>query len=234
MDTIQLTTFLPWLDQNWEQGEHMLICGTTGSGKTRLESQVLECRDYVVVFAVKRYDDTLKVFLEDPLPTMRHKYKKYTTWPPLYSHTHVVLWLRPMKLDDIPQQRIQFKEALQRVYLSGGWCVALDDAGYASGFLKAAEDMGILLNQGRSSKLSIVPVVQQPHSVIAKLPSESLRQTRHKIFFDYSKNKTEVKSCAEIVGIEPREMEYLMRQLPKYGFLYFGERGEFLVIQEQH
>ena len=231
METISLNQFLAWLRNNWEQGEHLVLVGTTGSGKTRLESQVLECRDYVVVFALKRYDDTLKVFTQDILPTMKEKYHLYKSWPPLYSHNHVVLWLRPMSLDDIPKQREEFKVALQKVYLSGGWTVALDDAGYASGFLKAAQDMGVLLNQGRSSKLFIVPVIQQPHSVIARIPSETLRQTRHKILFDFSKNKTEVKACAEIVGIEPREMEYQMRQLKKYSFLYYGERGEFHVTQ---
>src|SRR6266699_2171817 len=231
MEQISLGQFLAWLNTNWEQGEHIVLVGQTGSGKTRLESQILECRDYVVVLALKRYDDTLKVFHEDLLPTIKERYRIYKKWPPLYSHNRVILWLRPERIEDIPKQQKDLKQALEKIYLSGGWTVCLDDAGYAASFLKAALDIGILLNQGRSSKLSIVVVLQQPKSVIARIPSEALRQTRHKILFNCSDNDDELDACAKITGVTKAKMLLLMRNLKKYEFLYLGKEHIFHVVQ---
>ena len=213
----------------------MLVCGSTGDGKTRLCSQLLECRDYVVVIALKRYDDTLKVFIDDILPTMQEKYHLYKTWPPLYSHDRVVLWLRPLQVSDIPKQKEEFRDILQKIYVSGGWTVDLDDANYASGFLKAATEMGVLLNQGRSSKLSIVCSIQQPKSLIGRLPSEVLRQPRHKIFFNLSRNSDDLQGASDIAGIDMREMTILMHQLGEYEFLYVGKKYKmFHVVQQDH
>ena len=211
----------------------MVIVGMTGSGKTRLESQLLECRQYVIVLALKRYDDTLKVFHEDLLPSIKEKYRVYHTWPPLYSHNRIILWLRPETLSDIPKQQKDLKAALEKMYLAGGWTVTLDDAGYAASFLKAAQDMGILLNQGRSSRLSIVCALQQPKSVIARIPSETLRQTRHKILFDCSDNFTEVAACAEISGRTIGDMRGMMARLDprKYECLYIGKNRVFHIMQ---
>jgi len=177
-----------------------------------------------VVIALKQRDDTLKVFTDDILPTMKERYKLYKTWPPMYSHNRVVLWLRPIDIKDIPKQSAEFKGVLQRIYLSGGWTVDLDDANYASGFLKAAMEMGVLLNQGRSSGLSILCSIQQPKSLVGRLPSEALRQPRHKIFFDISDNDDDLQGASTITGINRNELAYLMRQLGRWDVLYIGKK----------
>ena len=231
METMPLTTFLPWLRENWQQGEHMVIVGETGRGKTRLSSQILECRDYVVVIALKRADDTLKSFYDDLLPTIKHRYIVIKKWPPLFSQNHVILWLKPQSLHDIGEQKAYLKQCLNMIYLSGGWTAYFDDAGYASGVLKAAEEMGIMLNQGRSGGLTIVVAMTQPKSVAARVPSETLRQPRHKILF-LTTNQVELKACADITGIAARELQYLMRQLKDFDFLYVGKKGTLFHVTQ--
>lgn len=59
------TPFLPWYEDfrnTWQQGEHVALVGKTGVGKTSLARDILSARDYVMVLALKRKDDTLASF----------------------------------------------------------------------------------------------------------------------------------------------------------------------------
>jgi ABC-type protease/lipase transport system fused ATPase/permease subunit len=76
VDVVPPTEFMPWgeflryFQQEWHQGEHVTMIGTTGSGKTTLLEQVIGIRSYVAIFGVKGRDDTMERFMND------HKYTR--------------------------------------------------------------------------------------------------------------------------------------------------------------
>lgn len=213
-----------WFSFNWSQGQHVVLMGPTGSGKTSLASILLEARTYVIALAVKRNDDTLEKF-------KKKQYKVVKKWPPEYGYERIILWIKPKSLDDIYDQAITIHYALQKIYLAGGWTVFFDDAGYITGYLGLGRDLGVMLNQGRSSYLSIVVGLTQPKSVVARVPSETFKQCTHQIVFKYS-NVGEIKAISDIVGIDWHEMVQLLDQLDDHDFLYIG-KGHILLVRNR-
>lgn len=100
-----------------------------------LAKDLLLCRDFVCVLAVKRNDDTLDLFHKD--------YKLIKKWPPEYDDTRVVFWLRPENFGDIADQSVALYHALEQMYRSGGWCIYFDEAGYIAGHLRLAQPLGV-------------------------------------------------------------------------------------------
>jgi energy-coupling factor transporter ATP-binding protein EcfA2 len=191
----------------WEQGEHVAIIGPTGTGKTTLVSKLLTIRDYVVVVAVKRHDDTLKRF-----PALG--YQVITSWPPAYNRRRLVFWTRPKALGDLDKQRTQVMEALEQMYLAGGWCVCFDDLSYICDQLRIRTPIVTFLNQGRSSNISAVSCCTRP----LKVPPEAFNQTRHLALFRFQ-DRREIWRCAEIAGVARGTLEYLMRTLRARDFI---------------
>lgn len=215
------------MQETWRQGEHVVIIGPTGSGKTRIAQRLLEIRGYVVVLAVKKNDETLERFMEGAKYGFS-KYKVISDWPPPYPYVRVILWAKPKELEISLEQKQKIAKALNAAYLAGGWTVFFDDAGYITGFLGQAMKLGILLNQGRSDHLTTVSAITQPKSVVARVPSETFKQVRHKLAF-YSEYEDEVKATANIFGMNWRTLQGQMEQLGEYDFLYRGKRRLLLV-----
>lgn len=190
--------------ERWKQGEHIELCGATGTGKTTVAHSILDTRDYVAVLAAKRFDDTLQRFKTGHL-FGRGRYTVIRKWPPEFNQHRVIYWQKPTKLEDQKKVTEAFHNALNEMYRSGGWCIYTDDAGYIAGTLGLAKDYGVLLNQGRSAGISMVNSIQRPHSMVQKVPVETLSQCRHHLIFKYT-DEREIKSCAEICGITYREM----------------------------
>lgn len=212
--------------QHWKQGEHVAIVGPTGTGKTTVALHVLDVREYVCVLAVKRKDDTLDLF-------KKQGYQVIQKWPPQYNTRRVIYWKKPSSLtDDLHKQAAAVHEALNKMYLAGGWCIYFDEAGYIAGNLKLSRDIGTLLNQGRSANLSIVATMTRPSSVIAQVPKEALNQPRHKLMFKFV-DEREIKACAAIAGIDWKHMLDLMQALGKHDFVSINEDGVLLVRNTQ-
>lgn len=224
------------LQSDWHQGEHVAIIGQTGTGKTTVAHRILDIRDYVCVLAIKREDDTLERFRTGE-QYGRDSYRVIRSWPPDYPFRKVILWAKPksLKRDDLQKQALAVHHALNRMYLSGGWCIYLDEAGYLAGVLGLSSAIGILLNQGRSAHISVVATMTRPSSVVARIPRESLTQVRHHLVFKYTDDR-EMKSCAEIVGLSLQSMRIFQKLLttnPQKGFsdfLYVG-KGKIIIVR---
>lgn len=226
LPTISKDEWLAAFKQNWRQGEHVLILGPTGTGKTTIALSVLSVRDYVCVIAVKRKDETLDLF-------KKQRYKVIEKWPPDYTSHKVIFWKRPKSLtDDLLTQARAIHGALSQMYLSGGWCIYLDEAGYIAGTLGLGRDIGVLLNQGRSAYLSIVVTMTRPSSVVARVPKEALNQPRHKLIFRYV-DEVEIKACAGIIGMNWRKMLDIQQSLGKHDFVYLREQDAVIVRNTQ-
>jgi len=232
-----IDTWYQWMEYHWHQGEHVLLCGPTGTGKTTVAHTLLDVREYVCVLAVKMHDDTIKRFQEGE----KYGRKRYTLirkWPPDYPNKRVIFWPKPTSITNDGEQSLLIFDALNRMYLVGGWCIYFDEAGYIAGSLGLGKALGVLLNQGRSSNISVVATVTRASSMVARVPKESMSQPRHILIFK-TKNEDEIKTLASIVGVGAHQMKYLLSLLEYHpvgngktysDFLYFGESG-FRIIR---
>ena len=222
--------------EEWLQGEHVALIGQTGTGKTTVAHHILDIRSYVTVLAIKREDDTLERFKRGE-KFGREAYTVIHKWPPDYPTHHVILWVKPKSLTpaDIKKQALAIHKALNQMYLSGGWCIYLDEAGYLAGTLGLSSAIGILLNQGRSAHISVVATMTRPSSVVARIPRESLTQVRHHLVFKYT-DEGEMKKCADIVGISMRDMREYQHELRTNSsrghsdFIYVG-KGKVTIVR---
>lgn len=112
-------TFIPnpLFPFTWEQGEHMVIIGSTGTGKTTLASQILRARKYVLSIVTKK--DSSNLLLPNDVPRNRHlkTVDDIGTDP---RRTHFVI--------DPPmdKQREEALKVYRRAWKDGAWCVFTD------------------------------------------------------------------------------------------------------------
>lgn len=157
------------LAQTWEQGEHVLISGATGSGKTALARHVDQIRidrgGHVVVFVCKMRPD--KTILED--------YKGWTRWTdakritkPSAHENKILLWPDTAKAktmrDALDIQKNVFGDAMDKLSQVGKWNLHVDEGLYVTNpsFLNFGQELAMLHALGRSSNLSITTLTQRP------------------------------------------------------------------------
>lgn len=180
----------------WEQGQHVAIVGSTGTGKTFLESRLLEMRSAVIVLRTKADDVTFTGFSKiKSIDQMRVTQLKYELMP---------------KYDE---QRAEIHRALELAWKQGKWCVAVDELFYLCEQLKLTRDVDRLLTQGRSKRISTVCGMQRPSRVTRFALSESA------LVFVFRAEGRDVKLIAE--ATTPRIIPALAA-LRKYEFAYFN------------
>lgn len=230
---ISSTEWLTEFSYNWYQGEHVVILGPTGTGKTHFAQPIVDIREYVCVLALKPRDETLERF-RDGHKYGYEQYKIIKRWPPDYGDNRVIYWEKPEGLDTLREQAERVHAALNTMYREGGWTIFIDEAGYLAGTLGLGRAVGVLLNQGRSSRISVVLCVTRPTSVIARVPKEAFSQPRHKIIFKYE-NRDELKAAAQVADMPQKDLEQYTNQLNTYfpkgytDFIYIGKGKTYIV-----
>jgi hypothetical protein len=159
----------------WFQGEHVLLLGTTGSGKTTLAVEVVGRRDHVIAFGTKGRDTTMQKLVS-------RGWERYYE-PPVHANvTHAVMWPDITKVDDpedvIPMQHEVFRKTIALIYQQGGWCAFMDELSYITDDLNLDKRVKILYGQGRSMGISILAGTQRPRFI----PVLAYDQSTH-IFF---------------------------------------------------
>lgn len=187
------------LSREWKQGEHVLVSGGTGSGKTELARHIVEIRaqrgGHVVVFCMKPLED----------PTIVNSYKSFDRWKswkkrPASYDKRILLWpdVSKAKGDKDEILRIQgevFQEAFNGINHAGKWTVQVDEGLYTTSpdFLNMGGNLAMAHAIGRSGELTMVTLTQRP----SHLPLILYGSASH-AFVGRTREATDAKRLAEL------------------------------------
>jgi hypothetical protein len=192
------------LKASWNQGEHVLIAGPTGGGKTALARHVIQTRldrgAHVIVFVGKLgEDETIKNdYLKDGFVRWEKFQKRPNGW-----QRKILLWPDTDKLKTIPAkrelQRRVFEDAFNQLSNIGLYTVQIDEGLYTCNptFLNLSDHLAMTLQMGRSNGLSAVVLTQRP----AHLPLVTYSSAGH-AFIGRATEEADRKRLAEMGGKE--------------------------------
>ena len=191
----------------WKQGEHVIVVGDTGTGKTYLESKIIPLRQHVILLRTKgddiKFDGFRKVTSQLQIGAIPFgsDAKKITRW-----------MLQP-KLSSFADQRQEIARTFQMAWIEGGWTVVVDEAYYICNKLKLQDPLDMLLTQGRSKHITLIVGMQRP----AWISRFSLSQATH--CFIFRLEGRDLKNLADALSptiIKP------IQGLTGHSFVYFN------------
>lgn len=210
--------------QTWNQGEHVVVSGGTGSGKTALGRHIDQVRidrgGFVVVFVCKlRPDQTI---LDD--------YKGFVRWDHWKKHpspheNKVLLWPNTDKIKGSnfqrqarDLQRDVFGQAFDGIARNGKWTVDLDEGLYmcSNKYMNMEDDVAMLHALGRSSGVTIVTKMQRPSNV----PLIIYGSASH-AFVGRTRERADVQRLAELGSRQTsKEMQARISALGRHDFMW--------------
>lgn len=209
------------LSRTWKQGEHVLINGSTGSGKTALARYVDQIRinngGHVVVMVCKLSPD----------PTITKDYAGWTRWKswkknPSRHDNKVLLWPDTDKVKGLrnkrEMQREVFGEAFDQLGNIGKWNVHVDEGLYVCSptYLNLGNELAMLHAMGRSSNLTITTLTQRP----SHLPLIIYSSASH-AFIGRTRESVDVKRLAELGGkYSAKELSARIDSQGRHDFLW--------------
>ena len=209
--------FMPWKEflerWQWKQGEHVLVIGRTGQGKTTLISKIIERRQHAVMFATKVHDPVLKKQFPD-----FHVYREWNK----PRHDKIMLW--PKAGEDLQSiresQAAVFQDALNSVFYDRGWCLVVDEAHWMSTELGLGQELAMFQHQARSSGISVVTGVQRP----AFIPVITYGSTSH-AFMGRINEPSDARRLTALGGVDAKELSQHLLTLPKHEWVYVDNTG---------
>lgn len=203
----------------WKQGDHVLVHGATGSGKTRLARELLQIRlnagGRVVVFVSKLLPDE----------TIEQDYAGWTRWKtwsrrPHYSEDRILLWPDVQgraQSEAIPLMRQVFGHAIDEISKVGKWCVQWDEGLIMASpsYLNFGSQMGIMYAMMRSAKGTLLTLAQRP----SHLPL-ALYANASQVFTGAVQEHSDMKRLANLDGVSSRQLRDKMAGFGKHDFLW--------------
>lgn len=212
----------------WRQGEHVLVSGGTGSGKTLLARYLDQIRlnagGSVVVFVCKMQPD----------PTIMRYYPasqgwvRWTTWKkrPPAGDNKVIFWPKVEGLtatQALTVFRREIHAALDAISKTGRWTVHLDEGLFITSptYVGAADKVGLMYQLMRSAKGTMITLAQRPSHMPLTIYSNI-----DQAFVSRAPNAEDVKRLANLDGSMPaRELQALINRNGKHDFTWLDIHG---------
>lgn len=214
-----LADFMP----RWDQGQHVIMFGRTGRGKTTLGhvlcEEACELRGAsACMFGTKARDRTLRA---TGWPIIR-------TWPPTYHQRvgkRIVYW-PPYSKPSTARERNRSKimAAFDEIMLEGGWRLFVDEMAYLVQTLGLRTVLDEFWNGARSSEISLVAASQRP----AWVSRSGVSQAEWNITFAVA-DEDDRKRVAEIFG-DRRRFNDAIQHLGEHDFLMVESLTQRAVI----
>lgn len=222
MEKLAYLDFLSVFKRKWEQGQHVLISGPTGSGKTYVAEDIKEIRQWLVVIASKKKDETLDGY---------SGFHKTDKWPPHFNTRMVLFWRKPKNIEDLQGMRVAIYRVLSDVFIVGGWTIYFDDLAFISGTLKMDRQLRMMYTQVRSNNTSLVSSVQRPWRV----PVECISQSKY-IFLFQTQDDKDIERIAQESGQSVFNLKKQAKEIGQYEFLFIehGKPPILVGAREKH
>jgi hypothetical protein len=216
--------FKEYFAAHWRPGEHIGLCGGTGSGKSTFAGGILDLRRFALVLDPKGGDETLAALKLRRLPTWPGERKMISMLdkderegrPSRYIVGPVV-----NRGEDLPKLRAAIGGALGGAFDMGGWTVFLDEAQVAADrrMMNLSGPIDRLLVAARSKGVSLVLNFQTPRWV----GNASLTQPTW-FCVSGTRDTDTVNRLAEIMGRPKAEVRGAFKALSevKYTWLIVG------------
>lgn len=217
------------LGKLWKQGEHILVTGATGSGKTELADKIIEQRlrrgAHAIVFCFKTKEDKT---IEDTY--LKGGYARYKKWPkrdfPSWER-QVVIWpdvssAKGNYRDILDIQKSVFDDAFSKLLDGGHRTVLFDDGLYLVNpqFLGMSGPLAMAHAMGRSGHLTCITNTQRP----SHLPLILYSSADH-AFVGATRESSDVKRLAELQAEESsRDLAEKLKLQGKHDFLWIPAR----------
>ena len=208
------------LDSVWKQGDHCLVTGGTGSGKTVIARELDEIRirhgGSVVVFVCKLQPD-------DTIVKDYKGFVRWTTWHknPLLSEKKILFWPKVEKLTPtaaVEVMRDEIGNALEQIGKTGKWTVHIDEGLFVASphYLGLGNVLGMLYALMRSSKGTMITLAQRP----AHLPVTIYPNLSH-AFVGRASELPDLRRLADMDGhSSSRELQRMISQNGKHDFIW--------------
>lgn len=216
---------------HYQPGEHVSFIAPTKGGKTTLAYQLLHVTATkevpAIVLVMKPRDDTIDAF------TRRTKFRIVHDWPPPPSvmrpgkQPGYVLWPRFTEdLDgDDEAHALIFRRALRKSYLKGERILFADEIFSLQNEYGLRRDLERIWTKGRSMETGLWGATQMPAFVSGHMYS----QAEH-LFLGHDPDARRRERFGEIGGMDPKQIEAIVAQLPRFQFLYIRREDRTMCV----
>jgi hypothetical protein len=227
---VDYTTF--WDNFNWRQDQHLTLVGTTGVGKTTLELDLIDIREYIIFLGTKEEDETQEELAplgfrvaHDPQDIILDVSHRWVLHPGRIRKGETAQELRN-------RHRAFYREVLLYCFTQTSWTVVIDEGRYICQFLGLKDEVQLLYLQGRSQHNSVVLGTQRP----AWVPAEAFDAATH-LFFFKDNDYRNIGRIAELGGLDRKVIQGVIPQLESTEteggqFLYYNTRTDDMMISK--
>lgn len=206
--------------RTWRQGQHVLVTGGTGSGKTVLARELDEIRlksgGSVVVFVCKMGLDQ----------TLAERYKGFTRWTTWHKYPstverRILFWPkveRKTPREAVALMKAEFTKALDEIGKVGLWTVHIDEGLFVShpAYLGLSNTLGMMYALMRSSNGTMITLAQRP----AHLPVTIYPNLSH-AFVGRASELPDIRRLADMDGMtNSRQIRSRIQSLGEHDFLW--------------
>lgn len=222
-----------WEEFYWQQSKHITIIGTTGCGKTTLEMDLINEREYVIFLGTKEIDDT-----QAELGPLGFRIARDPSEISLDIGYKWVLHPGQIKVRGETSEEMRrrlrgfYQQAIDYCFAQTAWAVVIDEGRFICQFLGLKDEVSLLYLQGRSQHNSVIMGTQRP----AWVALEAFDAATHLFFFRDNDLKN-IQRVAELAGLDKKAVQKAVPQLESTEseggqFLYYNTRSDQMMISK--